>query len=355
MFDFTRHSCLTLSILAAGCVGPGLDDVATHTSAIETMNGLTVDPAHAEIEQLMFNAVSTHGAASDALITMPLATATFTAGGPLASALLVEQLRDPYAQTLMRYVVGCALTPAQVVTYTDTDEDDATVSMTWKGELGLCPGWNTGPANADCQQRVSACLAARVNAFGEKIPITLRGKRDSYALLPVSSTEVGLYPWQEGAFWGNLFGAANVDPGVTVRVDAYDVVYDLKLMGGGEIWYPRADRDLAHTDFVNTGIYTGTVYPSLYACWSPIWYFGDAYAQRRVCAGPDAERCAAVPVGNCGTPSPLSPQGYPSNVCTPSLGGHHGSCSYPSTSLWPLTVYLREPCDIVDTRCDVIR
>lgn len=352
--------CAVIPIFTAGCAAAELDEldpdleVGAGTRAIDTMNGLTWPSQHSELEHLMFNALATNGPASDALIQVPLADATFTSGHPDADPFLIEQLHDPYARTLMRYIVSCALASGDTVTLTAADLP----SITWSGELGLCPAWSAGPASTDCQERVSACVAARVNAFGQQVSISLRGMRDATQSLPMRTSpfmEADFYTWQEGAFWGDLFGASAHDPDVSVRVDAGDIVYEFRTPALHELSYPLAQRDLAHTDFLSASAYQGTVYPGLHACWSPIWQTGLAYAHRRACAGPTGERCAATPAGNCGQPMNLAshPAGYPIEVCMfDAAQTFYTSCA---AGTWPLTVYLHEPCDIVDRHCRVVR
>jgi hypothetical protein len=71
--------------------------------------------------------------------------------------------RAPASRRLERYVVGCA--------------------------RELAPGWRDGPCDPACQERVSACVLARVNALGRSIPVVLGP--------PARAAE--------GAFFGNLF------------------------------------------------------------------------------------------------------------------------------------------------------
>jgi hypothetical protein len=72
----------------------------------------------------------------------------------------------------------------------------------YEGALGLAPQWATGSCNQACQEWVSACVLARVNAYGEPIQISLRG--DNRAL-SVTASERSAFNVREGAYFGNIF------------------------------------------------------------------------------------------------------------------------------------------------------
>src|SRR5262249_2632653 len=85
---------------------------------------------------------------------------------------IARQIRDPHAQAMLTEMVACALNPGTVVSY-----DDPVRGIHWsgKGELGLCPAWPGRDARRQsCQELVSACIMARVNAMDRSIPISLR-------------------------------------------------------------------------------------------------------------------------------------------------------------------------------------
>lgn len=98
------------------------------------------------------------------------------------------------------YIVSCAVPAGQFV--------DATVSgqpVSFEGNLGLAPDWETR-AMTDSEKRwVSACLLSRVNAYGISVQISMRGEHPSLA--PIAGEEVA-FPQAEGAFYGNVFSTA---------------------------------------------------------------------------------------------------------------------------------------------------
>lgn len=97
-----------------------------------------------------------------------------------------NQLRYPPTREMMSYLASCALSPGQSISYNDTNTGAS--YGPWEGQLGLCPAWYTGPASATCQELVSACLLARVNAFGIKVDLSMRG-RGAPSLLTASSVQ----------------------------------------------------------------------------------------------------------------------------------------------------------------------
>jgi hypothetical protein len=89
------------------------------------------------------------------------------------------QLRDPNARAVMQDLVSCALGPDSkyTITYTDTSNGNP-ITYSFPGELGFCSeepnDWSSHPPTEHCQQLVSACLLARVNALQRRVPISLR-------------------------------------------------------------------------------------------------------------------------------------------------------------------------------------
>jgi hypothetical protein len=97
-----------------------------------------------------------------------------------------------------KYMIRCALPATEtvgVVDYTGTVQR-------MKGELGLAPEWSTGDCGSVCQENISACLMAFTNASGVHVPLVMSSTKD--ALGGGSGSGQG-YPFQEGAFFGNLF------------------------------------------------------------------------------------------------------------------------------------------------------
>ncbi|WP_246357174.1 hypothetical protein [Pyxidicoccus fallax] len=155
--------------------------------ALETGNGLTVNG-------LSFNGLSFNGLSFNGLSFNGLSSSAFASWFALDPAL---------ANSVMRYVVHCAVPAGEARTYTDARTG---TQYTWTGGLGLAPGW-AGGASATLreQQVVSACLAAHANKYGQHVPISVLGRGADAHVIPVTEDELKTYKWRESCFFGNLF------------------------------------------------------------------------------------------------------------------------------------------------------
>jgi alpha-tubulin suppressor-like RCC1 family protein len=113
-------------------------------------------------------------------------------------ALNSQQQAD--LQMVLKYAISCALDATDSVSV-----QFPSGSVSFSGGLGLAPEWKTGAMGTSSQQAVSACLAARTNALGNTVRISLRGP---FAGLATSAVERAHFKGHEGAFWGNVFGSA---------------------------------------------------------------------------------------------------------------------------------------------------
>src|SRR5262249_55990275 len=114
------------------------------------------------------------------------------------NAVTYTNVNLPNFKKVIEYLIGCALPNGDSATLTDENNQPWVVS----GALGLAPEWKLGAPTLSDQKYVSACLAARANALGQHVRISLRGAPAT--LLP-SALEKAYFGWAEGAFWGNLF------------------------------------------------------------------------------------------------------------------------------------------------------
>ncbi|WP_394821024.1 hypothetical protein [Pendulispora albinea] len=89
---------------------------------------------------------------------------------------IAAALKTPETQTLMAYVVSCALPAGDGIVY---DPHDGTPPLAWRGKHGVCSGWK-GNATAACREVVSSCVLARTNALGKRVPISMRGDGVTY-------------------------------------------------------------------------------------------------------------------------------------------------------------------------------
>lgn len=91
-----------------------------------------------------------------------------------------------------RRVVQCALPEGTSV---EVDTPDGPVSF--PGQVGLAPEWQTESCDVACQEWVSACLLALVNPTGTVVDIEISAHHPAVGGDPT-------YPYQEGAFYGNI-------------------------------------------------------------------------------------------------------------------------------------------------------
>ncbi len=107
------------------------------------------------------------------------------------------------ASAVMQYVVRCAVPSGQVRTWTNPVTG---VTFTWAGAVGLAPKWAAGYSATTAEQQViTACLAAHVNKFGLRVPISVLGKTAGGVEIPYTSKELADYNVSEACFFGNLF------------------------------------------------------------------------------------------------------------------------------------------------------
>jgi hypothetical protein len=261
----TRNELLAAFLLLSGACSAEIgdtEDPELEEAEVMTMNAMTMNA-------MTMNALSANFEATQALIENALETKSFDGSVPA----LAYQLSDPLTQSFMHYLVGCALDPSQSVSYEDKFAGGAV--YTWPGELGLCPEWNWDKPSEQCQEVVSACLLARVNAFGVPVALRIQGHDSTGNAIDVTAAEAAAYPWREGSFYGNVFGQSNLATGVDIFVD-----------DNGEL-HGREGLNVK-----------GAIYRNMFACWSSVWTYAAAYEKDRVCAG-SSVNCAATPVGAC--------------------------------------------------------
>jgi hypothetical protein len=92
-----------------------------------------------------------------------------------------------------KYLMRCALPKGDSIRI--KDYTGGLVSLS--GELGLATAWKDGQCDETCQQKISACLMAFTNGDGAHVEVELAA---SYTLGTGHT-----YPYQEAAFYGNLF------------------------------------------------------------------------------------------------------------------------------------------------------
>jgi hypothetical protein len=121
----------------------------------------------------------------------------------LDPAVFGDLLATADGREVLTYAMGCALPASQTVVATYDH-----VPYEFKGSLGLAPEWLVRPLDLAGQRWISACLFARVNAYGVRVEISMRGANRA---LTTSPDEMAAWSLEEGAFWGNYFTDGPVD------------------------------------------------------------------------------------------------------------------------------------------------
>ncbi|HYI03071.1 hypothetical protein [Hyalangium sp.] len=159
------------------------------------------------------NGLSANGLSANGLSANGLSANGLSANGLSGNAFTSWFGQNPAQHdTMMRYLVRCAVPAGQVRTYTNPQTQ---VSYTWPGGLGLAPGWASGqPANLAEQQLITACLAAHVNKYGVSVSISVLGQTATGQYIPFTYEELAHYSRREACFFGNLFNGEGVFFGV---------------------------------------------------------------------------------------------------------------------------------------------
>ena len=137
-------------------------------------------------------------------------TATFVVGAAQARAGTVDETGrgGPTGQLtaqqalLWKYTARCALRADQEL---EAPAGPNGEKLKFKGSLGLAPAWREGKCDDACQEKVSSCLAALTNQTGDHVQLSLLSAAASLAPLMSANENDLAYPFQEGAFFGNVF------------------------------------------------------------------------------------------------------------------------------------------------------
>jgi hypothetical protein len=149
------------------------------------------------------NSLTLNGLVQNGLLANGLRINGLRINGLRINGLTVDQLslNDlPEAQSVqvMKYVVSCALPDDQSLTMTIGG-----TPYTFAGGLGLAPELHDASLDSpESQEWVTACLLARINAIGESVEISIRGRPD---LIPTTDYERQRFTVPEGAYYGNIF------------------------------------------------------------------------------------------------------------------------------------------------------
>lgn len=148
------------------------------------------------INGIALNAIAINGLVANHVVASSLADEAIATDEATASQAGMDLMAATGGMELFSYIVSCALPEGSVVS--------ATVDGTaheFHGLLGLAPDWESRGLTLSERRWVSACLLARVNAYGMSVQISMRGAE---ALTPTAA-ERAEFSVVEGAFYGNVF------------------------------------------------------------------------------------------------------------------------------------------------------
>lgn len=150
---------------------------------------------------ITLNRITLNGIVSNRMVATAIAENSLAIGNN-GTRLTVNPVSDPLLSTAegreyFAYIVGCAMPTGKVVEAVSGGQ-----TIAFEGSIGLAPDWETRAMSGSEKRWVSACLLARVNAYGISVQISMRGE---HAALTPSEGEVDAFNLVEGAFYGDVF------------------------------------------------------------------------------------------------------------------------------------------------------
>jgi GLTT repeat (6 copies) len=199
-----KATLAAIAAFAVACGSGAANDAAFDARNQELISKNGMSSNGLSVNGLSSNGMSSNGLSSNGLSSNGLSSNGLSSNG-LASAAFGTwwNSQDPaFADMVMTYVAKCAMPSNKSLTFTDP----AGVVHTWAGNLGLAPTWASGkPIPTGEQQIMTSCLAAHSNAYGVHVDISVLGFDASGHSLPIAQGELTTFPFDEAAFFGNLF------------------------------------------------------------------------------------------------------------------------------------------------------
>ncbi|HVO82239.1 MAG TPA: hypothetical protein VMT28_16015 [Terriglobales bacterium] len=193
---FSRLAKATLVATATALIAL----VAVSAQAAESSNRLTA------------NSLAANRLAGNSLAANRLASGNLSSNGLDANPATTQILSTPEGRELYSYMISCALPAGKAIEATLPSVADTAPPTTlytcaygscrFPGDLGLAEDWINRPLDTKGQRWVSACLLARINHYGIKQMISLRGVAPQLWVTPQEARD---YTVEEGAFYGNVF------------------------------------------------------------------------------------------------------------------------------------------------------
>ena len=197
----TRSFIARLSLVTAITV---LILAAALAKAAETSNRLAAN-------RLAANRLAANRLAANKLAASRLSEHRLEANSHAAELVSTADGREVYS-----YIINCALPDGKEIDATipgalDTAPPNTLYtcskeSCSFPGSIGLADYWIDHRLDVKGQRWITACLLARVNYYGVKVIISLRGVAPQ---LLVGKHEDERFSLEEGAFYGNIFDDPN--------------------------------------------------------------------------------------------------------------------------------------------------
>jgi hypothetical protein len=108
-----------------------------------------------------------------------------------------------------------------------------TAEIIGRGVAGLGPSLQAGLMRVADQERVTACMLARINGSGRTVQIDMFGPMGGVAGFETTTVADDAFPVREAAFFGNLFGADPVAQACPDRPYGLADMRSCKDLGGG--------------------------------------------------------------------------------------------------------------------------
>jgi ricin-type beta-trefoil lectin protein len=192
MHTFLKSKAGFLALLApwfvASCAPGSSEDFGAANEDLESTNGWAMNGW--AMNGLSMNGLSQNGWAMNGWAMNGLSL-------PNSLSSTTGLMTTSGGRMIMQYMVKCAYAAGTSV----TKQDQYGTSYTFQGSIGIAPELATG-CDLDCQEKISACMLAHVNNSGQHISIWMVGPDTG-----IGWDTSALYPYQEGAFFGNIFAA----------------------------------------------------------------------------------------------------------------------------------------------------
>ncbi|MFT3698796.1 MAG: hypothetical protein QM831_36960 [Kofleriaceae bacterium] len=168
--------------------------LVTAGCALDEMDLGEADQDIATSNKLAANKLAANKLAANKLAANKLASAAFanSDSGPL--------INTADGRDVLTYMISCALPAGQSITLTDSTG----AAWSFAGSIGVAPAWSTRALTLDEQRWETGCVLGRVNYFGVKVDLSMRGNNAALAITSADAT----YTELDGIFYGNLFDSS---------------------------------------------------------------------------------------------------------------------------------------------------